>query len=94
MSGALGIVVTGFSLRTSTVTGLVVGVLVGMYVIDLAGRLDTGIDVIRYASVFRYYGRAIEDGIDPLSFIGVTCGGAHARCRAAPSLFDRRDIAA
>jgi ABC-2 type transport system permease protein len=93
MSGALGVVVTGFSLRTSTVTGLVVGELVGMYVLDLAGRLDTSIDAIRYASVFRYYGRAIEDGIDPLSFIGVTAA-AVILAVAGGVLFDRRDLAA
>ena len=68
----LGVVASGFSLRTSVVTGSVAGVLVAMYVIDLVGRLDPGLAGIRYASVFRYYGNAIEDGIDPLAFIGVT----------------------
>ena len=38
---ALGIVVTGWSLRTSVVTGSVAGVLVAMYVVDLIGRLDS-----------------------------------------------------
>jgi ABC-2 type transport system permease protein len=93
MSGALGIVVTGFSLRTSIVTGLVAGVLVGMYVLDLAGRLDKSLDAIRYASVFRYYGRAIEKGIDPLSFIGVAVA-AVALAAVGAVLFDRRDLAA
>jgi ABC-2 type transport system permease protein len=87
----LGVVATGFSLRTSVVTGSVAGVLVAMYVADLIGRLDAGLDWVRYGSVFRYYGTAIEDGIDPLSFaaivavaIGLTALGAH--------LFERRDI--
>ena len=62
----------GFSLRTSVVTGAVVGLLVTMYVIDLIGKLDTGLSGIRYVSVFKYYGNAIEDGIDPLAFVGVT----------------------
>ena len=65
-----------------------------MYVIDLVGRLDTGLSGVRYVSVFKYYGNAIEDGIDPLAFCG--------RHRSPPSLlaalgawlFDRRDIAA
>jgi ABC-2 type transport system permease protein len=88
----LGIVVTGFSLRTSVVTGSVAGLLVAMYVIDLVGRLDTSLDWIRYGSVFRYYGSAIEDGIDPLSFLGVTAV-AVALAAMGALLFDRRDLA-
>lgn len=93
LAGAFGILVTGWSLRTSVVTGSVAGVLVAMYVADLIGRLDAGLDWLRYGSVFRYYGRAIEDGIDPLAFLGVTavavaCAGLGAL------LFERRDLAA
>lgn len=91
LSAGLGIVVTGFSLRTSVVTGSVAGVLVGMYVIDLIGRLDKSLDGIRYVSVFRYYGKAIEDGIDPLSFLGVTAA-AIALAAVGSVLFERRDL--
>jgi ABC-2 type transport system permease protein len=90
---ALGIVVTGFSLRTSVVTGSVAGVLVAMYVLDLIGRLDTGLDWVRYASVFKYYGNAIEDGIDPVAFIGVSAV-AVALAALGAWLFERRDLAA
>jgi ABC-2 type transport system permease protein len=86
-----GIVATGWSLRTSVVTGSVAGVLVAMYVADLVGRLDTSLDWIRYGSVFRYYGHAIEDGIDPVAFIGVTLA-AVALAALGAFLFDRRDI--
>ncbi len=86
-----GVVATGWSLRTSVVTGSVAGVLVAMYVADLVGRLDTSLDWIRYGSVFRYYGKAIEDGIDPVSFIGVTAV-AIATAALGALLFDRRDI--
>ena len=90
---AFGILVTGWSLRTSVVTGSVAGVLVAMYVADLIGRLDTGLDWVRYGSVFRYYGRAIEEGIDPLSFFGVTA--VAVACAALGALlFERRDLAA
>ncbi|HEU5104641.1 MAG TPA: ABC transporter permease subunit [Solirubrobacterales bacterium] len=89
----LGIVVSGFSLRTSIVTGSVAGVLVAMYVIDLVGRLDPGLDWVRYSSVFRYYGNAIEDGIEPVSFIGVVLAGLVLATLGA-WLFDRRDVAA
>jgi ABC-2 type transport system permease protein len=86
-----GVVATGWSLRTSVVTGSVAGVLVAMYVADLVGRLDTSLDWIRYGSVFRYYGKAIEDGIDPASFIGVTAV-AVAIAALGAVLFERRDI--
>jgi ABC-2 type transport system permease protein len=91
--GALGIVVTGLSLRTAVVTGSVAGVLVGMYVVDLVGRLDTSLDAVRYVSVFRYYGKAIENGIDPLSFLGVSVV-AVAVAAVGTILFARRDLLA
>ena len=77
LARGLGVVATGFSLRTSVVTGAVAGVLVAMYIVDLAGRLDTSLNWTRYGSVFRYYGNAIEDGIDPLAFAGVVTAAAH-----------------
>ena len=92
LAAGLGVVVTGFSLRTSVVTGSVAGVLVAMYVIDLVGRLDPGLDGIRYISVFRYYGNAIADGIDPWSFLGVVVVAGLLGAIGA-WLFDRRDLA-
>jgi ABC-2 type transport system permease protein len=89
----LGVVITGFSLRTSVVTGSIAGVLIAMYVMDLIGRLDTSLDWIRYGSVFKYYGNAIEDGIDPLAFIGVTAAAVAVTALGA-WLFERRDLAA
>jgi len=89
----LWVVACAWSLRTSVVTGAVAGVLVAMYVVDLIGRLDPGFDWVRYASVFRYYGNAIEDGIEPLAFCGVTATAAILAALGA-WLFDRRDISA
>lgn len=89
----LGVIATGFSLRTSVVTGSVAGVLVTMYVIDLIGRLDPDLSGIRYLSVFRYYGNAIEDGIEPLAFFGVSAV-AVALAALGSWLFDRRDLSA
>jgi ABC-2 type transport system permease protein len=87
----LGIVATGFSLRTSVITGSVAGVLVTMYVIDLIGRLDPDLSGIRYISVFKYYGNAIEDGIEPLAFCGVALAGI-ALAALGAWLFERRDL--
>ena len=89
----LGIVATCFSLRTPIVTGAVAGALVTMYVIDLIGRLDPDLSGIRYASVFRYYGNAVQDGIDPVAFLGVTAAACLLAILGA-WLFERRDLAA
>lgn len=88
-----GTIAAGYSLRTSVVTGAVAGLLVAMYVIDLVGRLDTGLSDLRYLSVFKYYGNAIEDGIEPLAFCGVTLA-ACALAALGAWLFERRDLAA
>jgi ABC-2 type transport system permease protein len=87
----LGVVATGFSLRTSVVTGAVAGVLVSMYVIDLIGRLDSDLSGLRYISVFKYYGNAIEDGVEPLAFCGVTASAVFVATLGA-WLFERRDL--
>ncbi len=86
-----GVIATAWSLRTSIVTGSVAGVLVAMYVLDLVGRLDAGLDWVRYGSVFHYYGSAIEDGVEPFAFVGITVA-AIALAAIGALLFDRRDI--
>ena len=88
-----GAVAAGFSLRTPVVTGAVAGLLVAMYVIDLIGRLDPSLSGLRYLSVFKYYGNAIEDGIEPLAFLGVTVA-AGVLAAVGAWLFERRDLAA
>lgn len=44
-------------------------------------------------SVFRYYGKAVEDGIDPLAFAAVTAVAVAVAALGA-LLFERRDISA
>lgn len=89
----LGVVICGFSLRTTVVTGAAAGVLVAMYVLDLVGRLDSGLSDVRYVSVFKYYGNAIEDGIEPLAFCGVVLFAIVLTALGA-WLFERRDLSA
>lgn len=74
-----------------TVVGPALGTLLGMYAVDLAGRLAHGLDPIRWASAFRYYGAPMRDGIDPVSFLGLI-GVSLLLLIAAAVLFDRRDI--
>ena len=75
--------------RSAPVTAIATGTLVGMYVIDLVGKLADPVEPLRYVSAFRYYGSAIQDGIDPLAFAGAharrhrACDRRSARCSSA-----------
>ena len=79
--------------RAAPVTAIATGTLVGMYVIDVVGKIADPIEPLRYVSVFKYYGSAIQDGIDPLAFGGVTLV-AVALTAAGALLFERRDVLA
>lgn len=79
--------------RAAPVIGLATGTLVAMYVIDLVGKLADPVEPLRWASVFKYYGSAIDDGIDPLAFAGLSLIGV-ALAAAGAWLFERRDVLA
>ena len=74
----------------SRVTAVAAGALVGMYAIDLVGKLADSLDWIRWGSAFRYYGSAVQDGIDPLAFVGLAVVGI-AMAGLGAWLFQRRD---
>jgi ABC-2 type transport system permease protein len=73
------------------VTAIAAGTLVGMYVIDLVGKLADPVEPFRVISVFKYYGSGLTDGIDPVAFTGLTLSGA-ALALAGALLFERRDV--
>jgi ABC-2 type transport system permease protein len=77
--------------RAATVTAIAAGTLALMYVIDLIGKLTDAMAPLRRVSAFRYYGSAIQDGIDPLAFAGLALVGL-ALAAAGALLFERRDI--
>jgi ABC-2 type transport system permease protein len=79
--------------RAAPVTAIATGTLVAMYVIDVVGKIADPIEPLRYLSVFKYYGSAIQDGIDPVAFAGVTLVGAGLAALGA-LLFERRDVLA
>lgn len=93
VGAGLTVVASGFSLRTPVVTGAVAGVLVASYVVDLLGKLDPGLSWVRYGSIFKYYGNAVEDGIEPLAFVGLTVLAA-ALAALGAALLERRDLSA
>lgn len=87
----LAVLATGFLHRSATVTAVATGTLVGMYVIDLVGKIASGLGWLRWASVFKYYGKALQDGLDPLAFVGLPLVGVALAVLGA-LLFERRDV--
>ena len=67
------------------------GTLIAMYLFDLLGKLADAAEPLRYVSVFRYYGSAVQDGIDPFAFAGVTAV-AVVLAAAGALAFERRDV--
>jgi ABC-2 type transport system permease protein len=81
----------GFMNRSAEVTGVSTGILVAMYVLDLAGRLSSSLEPLRWFSAFRYYGAPLRDGIDVSHFVVLTAAGV-VLIAAGAALFDRRDL--
>ena len=84
-------VAVGYLHTSRSVHAFSLGLIVAMYVLDLAGRLAHGLAPIRWISAFKYYGSPMRDGIDPPSFIGLIIAGA-VLVAVGALLFERRDI--
>jgi ABC-2 type transport system permease protein len=89
--GGLSGLASGVLHSSRAVTGAATGALVGMYALDLAGRMATRIEPLRWVSAFRYYGAPIRDGIDIVAFLGLTFAGVLLLGLGA-ILFERRDL--
>jgi ABC-2 type transport system permease protein len=87
----VAVLATGWLHTGGPVTAVAAGSLIAMYVIDLLGKLADPAEPFRALSAFKYYGSAIQDGIDPLAFGGLLLAGAVLAAVGAV-LFDRRDI--
>lgn len=81
----------GWAHTGGPVTAIAAGTLIGMYVLDLVGKLADPAEPLRYLSAFRYYGSAIQDGIDPFAFAGLTLAGLVLAIGGALA-FERRDV--
>jgi ABC-2 type transport system permease protein len=91
MFAGLATLATGFSRRPATVTAVATGTLVAMYVIDVVGKLAAPVESLRTVSAFRYYGSAIQNGLDASHMIGLTLV-AVALTAIGALLFERRDL--
>ncbi|EHN12557.1 ABC-2 type transporter [Patulibacter medicamentivorans] len=85
-------VVAGGALRGSgRVTGIATGALLAMYVLDLVGKLAPSVDGLRTVSAFRYYGSAVQNGLDVSHVLGLTAV-AVALAALGAELLQRRDV--
>jgi ABC-2 type transport system permease protein len=87
----LAILLAGLLHRPATVTAIASGTVAAMYVIDLVGKVAEPMEPFRYLSAFKYYGSAMQEGIDPAAFAGVTVAAAVLAAVGAV-LFERRDV--
>lgn len=88
---AVALLACGATRGSSRVTGAAIGALVAMYLVDLVGKLDTGLDDLRYASAFRYYGSAIQNGLDAGHVVGLLAAAAVVAA-VGVELLQRRDL--
>jgi ABC-2 type transport system permease protein len=87
----LAILASGRLRTGAPVTAVAAGTLIGMYVLDLVGKLASPLDPMRTVSAFKYYGSAIQSGIDPTAFCGMLLV-AVILTAAGARLFERRDL--
>jgi len=87
----VAVLASGVMHRPATVTAIATGTLLGMYVIDLVGKLSNAVEPLRVISAFRYYGSAVQDGLDISHIAGLVLAGLLAAVAGA-LLFDRRDV--
>lgn len=87
----LAVLSAGVLHRPSTVTAIATGTLVAMYIIDLVGKLSDAVEPLRVISAFRYYGSAIQNGLDGGDVLLLT-GCAVLLAAVGALLFERRDV--
>ena len=90
-SSGLAVLAAGLLHKSAQVTAIAAGTLVGMYVVDLAGKLADAAEPFRWVTAFKYYGSGLTEGIDLAAFVGLTlCGAVLAFLGSL--LFERRDV--
>ncbi len=89
--GGLALVAGGLVRGAGRVTAIATGTLLAMYVLDLVGKLAGEVAWLRTISAFRYYGSAIQSGLDLTHVAGLTAVGL-LLAAAGAELLERRDL--
>ena len=90
-AGGLSALAAGVLHRSRVAKGIVLGALIAMYGLDLAGRLVTVLEPVRWFSAFHYYGAPMRDGFHVASLVGLSAAGL-LLLSAGAILLGRRDI--
>jgi ABC-2 type transport system permease protein len=80
----------GRSGNWTTVTGVAVGLLVTMYVVDVAARIADALEPFGYLTAFHWYGSPLIDGLD--GGHALLAGTGLLLAVAGAALFERRDV--
>lgn len=91
-SAGVATLLAGRLRSSAAVTAAAAGIVVGMYLLDVLGRVADDLETLRWISAFRHYGDAVRDGIDPLAFVGLTLAGA-ALAALGTLMLRSRDLA-
>lgn len=89
--GSLALLVSVRARQRSMAIGIPIVAIFGMYLIDIVGKIATGLDGLRYISAFRYYGDALQEGV-PWSGAAILMIASVLLLIAAIPAFDRRDV--
>lgn len=89
--GSLALLCSALFHRRGLAIAVPAFLLFGAYLVDTIGRASKDLEDLRPFSAFYYYGSAIEHGIDPVHFGGITLV-ALALALLAAFAFQRRDI--
>jgi ABC-2 type transport system permease protein len=87
----LAVLLAGVFHRQAIVVAIASGTLVAMYVVDLLGKISPDLEPLRAVSAFRYYGSAVQDGLDVSHVLGLVVV-AIATTAIGAALFARRDV--
>lgn len=89
--GSFALLLSAWLRQRGTVIGTSFAVMFLMYLVDIIGKIAPDYDVLRWGSVFRFYGDAITDGF-PWSNAAVLIAVALVLLALAIPVFDRRDV--
>lgn len=89
--GGFALLLCGLLHSHAAVVGVATGTLIGMYLIDLLGKLSPDIEPFRVISAYRYYGSAVQDGFDLSHALGLAAAGMLLAAVGAV-FFNFRDI--
>jgi ABC-2 type transport system permease protein len=87
----VALVVGGWRSGAGLATGASTGLLVLMYVLNVAGTATDALEPLRWLSVFTLYGAPLRDGLDVASFAALTLMGL-VLAALGIVLFGRRDL--